>query len=449
MNLSNASKHHRNIVISFAVFFIFAFFFRKALKEASLTMMVAGQGFFLFQIISFFLLAKALDKNKILWIVSAVLSPYLIFIPAVLLLVSANKSFKANGWKVSFFGGASDKGIKQGCPFLAPSQRETAKAFALKWAFILFVGSTLGSIIGISFVREITGQIFAEKVIAGVFLFPILFLILWAFRAIFSKGKMTADSVKQVKLENGAATNNRLNQTGVSTSSIKGTSPVTKGGVNTDNPSAGRSLTTMSDDAFYDEVAKEIETNKLVPGVWTRAFAEADGDESRAKAIYIKLRVAQLAEICRQQLEEANRTAMPTGGDEKAVSWEVVNDRWVKNTYANGYVTMSDKNTGRMWLFRADICWKNPWAAAVEYCNNLTYAGYSDWRLPSDDALAEQFSQKRFFTGVQKDYYWAGAFRAKNSDYAWTVHMGSGNVEDNYKAGKAYVWPVRGGQQRI
>jgi formylglycine-generating enzyme required for sulfatase activity/uncharacterized RDD family membrane protein YckC len=50
----------------------------------------------------------------------------------------------------------------------------------------------------------------------------------------------------------------------------------------------------VNDDAFYDEVAKEIETNNLVSGVWTRAFAEADGDENRAKSIYIKLRVAKL-----------------------------------------------------------------------------------------------------------------------------------------------------------
>ncbi len=56
----------------------------------------------------------------------------------------------------------------------------------------------------------------------------------------------------------------------------------------------GRSVT-ATEDAFYDEVAKELETNKLIPGVWTRAFAEADGDENCAKAIYIKLRVAQMA----------------------------------------------------------------------------------------------------------------------------------------------------------
>jgi len=51
----------------------------------------------------------------------------------------------------------------------------------------------------------------------------------------------------------------------------------------------------IHDDAFYDEVAKEMQENRLIPGVWARAFAEADGDGNRAKAIYIKLRVAKIS----------------------------------------------------------------------------------------------------------------------------------------------------------
>jgi hypothetical protein len=59
----------------------------------------------------------------------------------------------------------------------------------------------------------------------------------------------------------------------------------------------------MNDDAFYDQVAEEIETGNLVRGVWVRAFSEADGDENRAKAIYIKLRVTKLSANYRQQKE--------------------------------------------------------------------------------------------------------------------------------------------------
>ncbi len=214
----------------------------------------------------------------------------------------------------------------------------------------------------------------------------------------------------------------------------------------TGNSSAKETLTTVNDDVFYDEVAKEMETNNLLPGVWTRAFAEADGDENRAKAIYIKRRVAQLAENSRQrQLEEA-RQRMPIGGDVRAVSWEVVNDRWVLNTYANGDVTMSDKDTGRMWFFNANPCGKKKWADAAAYCDNLTYAGYSDWRLPDKDALNDQFCQKNIFPHVQNGGYWSGTSSADVTASAWYMNMYNGNVDYSYKIDKACVWPVRGGQ---
>ena len=50
-----------------------------------------------------------------------------------------------------------------------------------------------------------------------------------------------------------------------------------------------------SDQRFYDAVAQEIQSGALQPGVWARALADSDGNESRARAKYIRLRVAQMA----------------------------------------------------------------------------------------------------------------------------------------------------------
>jgi len=58
------------------------------------------------------------------------------------------------------------------------------------------------------------------------------------------------------------------------------------------------------DDKFYDEVARELQEKAMVPGLWTKAFAETGGDDAKARALYIKYRVAQLSETSRQQLEE-------------------------------------------------------------------------------------------------------------------------------------------------
>ncbi|MDD3603646.1 MAG: hypothetical protein PHD86_00470 [Kiritimatiellae bacterium] len=107
MNLKNASTHHRNIVMSFAALFAFAYFAGiRAGKEYNPAVIAVVFSFFLFQIVSFCLLARELDKNRILWTIAAILSPYLLFIPFLVLIISANKVFKANGWKVKYYGGA-------------------------------------------------------------------------------------------------------------------------------------------------------------------------------------------------------------------------------------------------------------------------------------------------------------------------------------------------------
>lgn len=61
------------------------------------------------------------------------------------------------------------------------------------------------------------------------------------------------------------------------------------------------------DDSFYEEVAKEIESNTMKPGLWTRAFAEANGSHDLARALYIRLRVAQLVRVKQAELREIQR----------------------------------------------------------------------------------------------------------------------------------------------
>ena len=63
----------------------------------------------------------------------------------------------------------------------------------------------------------------------------------------------------------------------------------------------------MDDDAFYEQVAGEIESDAMKPGIWARAFAETDGENDRAKALYIRLRVAQLVSERDKELEELAR----------------------------------------------------------------------------------------------------------------------------------------------
>ena len=46
----------------------------------------------------------------------------------------------------------------------------------------------------------------------------------------------------------------------------------------------------IDEDAIYEIVANEMESGKTDKGLWTRLFAQCDGDENKTKAAYIKHR---------------------------------------------------------------------------------------------------------------------------------------------------------------
>lgn len=51
----------------------------------------------------------------------------------------------------------------------------------------------------------------------------------------------------------------------------------------------------MADERLYAKVVEELKQSGPIPGLWAKAFAECNGNEVEAKAMYLRLRVAQLA----------------------------------------------------------------------------------------------------------------------------------------------------------
>ena len=47
-------------------------------------------------------------------------------------------------------------------------------------------------------------------------------------------------------------------------------------------------------DQLYEQIAQEVETNAVDKGIWTRAFAQSDGDDKRTRVAYIKARFEKL-----------------------------------------------------------------------------------------------------------------------------------------------------------
>lgn len=55
----------------------------------------------------------------------------------------------------------------------------------------------------------------------------------------------------------------------------------------------GTSVSDIEDRAFA-QAASELDTNQRDAGVWARAFSDAEGDENRAKALYIRYRAKRI-----------------------------------------------------------------------------------------------------------------------------------------------------------
>ena len=99
------------------------------------------------------------------------------------------------------------------------------------------------------------------------------------------------------------------------------------------------------------------------------------------------------------------------------------------------------------------------WNNAINYCKNLSEGGHNDWRLPSIDELrtliqnpettisgkcriSEKAGKLSSEDWDQEDclmhsklsdtgWFWSSSVRSDNSDSAWYVNFGSGDVNDN------------------
>jgi len=60
----------------------------------------------------------------------------------------------------------------------------------------------------------------------------------------------------------------------------------------------------VDEDAIYKSVSDELESDSINSGLWTRLYAESDGDEIKTKVAYIRHRAAALIEEARLQLKQ-------------------------------------------------------------------------------------------------------------------------------------------------
>ncbi len=75
------------------------------------------------------------------------------------------------------------------------------------------------------------------------------------------------------------------------------------------NVASARQSPDVDEDAIYAAIASELKTGATMEGLWTRAFAECDGDENRTKALYIKRRAETLIAEERKRVADERKRA--------------------------------------------------------------------------------------------------------------------------------------------
>ena len=115
---------------------------------------------------------------------------------------------------------------------------------------------------------------------------------------------------------------------------------------------------------------------------------------------------------------------------------------------------VTENQTGLQWQDNADVSnVTKDWVGAINYCENLTLDGYSDWRLPNINELKSIVDRSISnpaivdgFANFSSNGYWSSTTNVDYENIAWYVYFGSGYVFYNSEDVNNYVRCVRAGQ---
>ena len=125
----------------------------------------------------------------------------------------------------------------------------------------------------------------------------------------------------------------------------------------------------------------------------------------------------------------------------------------------NGQIVTTDNVTGLMWASDGSAAGCNnggarTWDQAILWAEGLTFAGYSDWRLPNRRELESIVNSSTYDPAINTMYfpntvmmrYWSGSATANSTAGRWYVDFKYGRVDNTSNTGTNYVRAVRGGE---
>lgn len=103
-----------------------------------------------------------------------------------------------------------------------------------------------------------------------------------------------------------------------------------------------------------------------------------------------------------------------------------------ESSTVNGNVIVTDTETGLIW--QKTYVSSKTWQGALSYCENLTYAGYSDWRVPNKNELASLVNYGKydpasdFPADMPAGYFWSSSTSVTYPSQAWLVTFTVGAI---------------------
>jgi len=117
----------------------------------------------------------------------------------------------------------------------------------------------------------------------------------------------------------------------------------------------------------------------------------------------------------------------------------------------NGNGTITDNISGLMWQKMLSTT-KYTWEQGLSYCENLSLAGYSDWRMPNAKELESLNSELKknpsldtvYFKNVSVSNYWSSTTTYNQTTKSWSMNTAYGLISYDDKTIQNYVICVRG-----
>lgn len=103
--------------------------------------------------------------------------------------------------------------------------------------------------------------------------------------------------------------------------------------------------------------------------------------------------------------------------------------------------TVYDPATDLTW--QKDEAGKMNWKAAKEYCQNLSLAGSTDWRLPNSKEMGSSYAIQKLFP-ERKDYYWSSTPHHEDKYYAWGYTVSEGELFSDWIENRYHVRCAKG-----